>query len=229
MGALAHSDRTALGWLDEAAPGRPRLTPARRVRPTERRQAGWNVLAEELVAFPPAAELTAGRQRHRAVHRPELVKDAHAVSNNADRTRLAGSTTTWDDELTSRRAMSRAAAVKSVARREADRSISARPRQVAPKSRGLRRLLPGAATLAVLMSIWLGAGALSTLHRPVLTLPAAAVKVSGGYLYVARPGDTLWAIASRLQPGGDPRPLVAELEQQLHGAQLVAGDRLTLP
>jgi Tfp pilus assembly protein FimV len=63
----------------------------------------------------------------------------------------------------------------------------------------------------------------------VLTLPAAAVKVSGGYLYVARPGDTLWAIASRLQPGGDPRPLVAELEQQLHGAQLVAGDRLTLP
>ena len=82
---------------------------------------------------------------------------------------------------------------------------------------------------AVLMSIWLGAGALSTLHRPVLTLPAAAVKVSGGYLYVARPGDTLWAIASRLQPGGDPRPLVAELEQQLHGAQLVAGDRLTLP
>ena len=97
VGALAHSDRTALGWHDEAAPGRPRLSPARRVRPTERRQAGWNVLAQELVAFPPAAELTAGRQRHRAVHRPELVKDAHAVSNNADRTRLAGSTTTWED------------------------------------------------------------------------------------------------------------------------------------
>ena len=96
VGALAHSDRTALGWHDEAAPGRPRLSPARRVRPTERRQAGWNVLAQELVAFPPAAELTAGRQRHRAVHRPELVKDAHAVSNNADRTRLAGSTTTWE-------------------------------------------------------------------------------------------------------------------------------------
>jgi len=94
-----------------------------------------------------------------------------------------------------------------------------------PPSREVAAPPPRRCTLAVLMSIWLGAGALSTLHRPVLTLPAAAVKVSGGYLYVARPGDTLWAIASRLQPGGDPRPLVAELEQQLHGAQLVAGDR----
>ncbi len=57
----------------------------------------------------------------------------------------------------------------------------------------------------------------------------AAVKVSGGYLYVARPGDTLWSIASGLEPGGDPRPIVAELEQQLHGGELVAGDRLILP
>jgi hypothetical protein len=55
------------------------------------------------------------------------------------------------------------------------------------------------------------------------------VKVSGGYLYIARPGDTLWSIASALEPGGDPRPLVAQLEQQLHGGELVAGDRLILP
>jgi hypothetical protein len=93
----------------------------------------------------------------------------------------------------------------------------------------LRRLLPGAATLAVLASVWLGAGALSSLHRPSLSIPAAAVKVRGGYLYIARPGDTLWSIASELQPGGDPRPLVAEFEQQLHGAELVAGDELKLP
>ena len=53
--------------------------------------------------------------------------------------------------------------------------------------------------------------------------PGAAERV------VVQPGDTLWSIASGLQPGGDPRPLVAELEQQLHGAKLVAGDRLTLP
>jgi len=55
------------------------------------------------------------------------------------------------------------------------------------------------------------------------------VKVPGGYRYVARPGDTLWSIASKLEPGGDPRPLVAELEQQLHGAELIPGDPLKLP
>jgi hypothetical protein len=93
----------------------------------------------------------------------------------------------------------------------------------------LRRLLPGAATLVVLASVWVGTGALAGLHRPAFSAPASAVKVPGGYLYVARPGDTLWSIASGLEPGGDPRPLVAQLEQQLHGAQLVAGDELKLP
>jgi hypothetical protein len=93
----------------------------------------------------------------------------------------------------------------------------------------LRRLLPGAATLVFLAGVWFGAGAVSNINRAALRVPAAAVKISGGYLYIARPGDTLWSIASRLEPGGDPRPLVAELEQQLHGAGLVAGDRLELP
>jgi hypothetical protein len=106
---------------------------------------------------------------------------------------------------------------------------SADHRRVAAGPRGLWRLLPGAATLAVLVGLWVGTGALASVHHPQLSVPASAVKVRGGYLYTARPGDTLWSIASGLEPGGDPRPLVAELEQQLHGAQLVAGDELRLP
>lgn len=47
--------------------------------------------------------------------------------------------------------------------------------------------------------------------------------------YVARPGDTLWAIAERLAPGADPRPLVDRLAAELPGGILVAGDRLALP
>jgi len=77
--------------------------------------------------------------------------------------------------------------------------------------------------------MWFGAGALSSLHSTALTIPAGAVRIHGGYLYVARPGDTLWSIASKLLPGGDPRPLVANLEQQLHGAELIPGDQLRLP
>jgi len=78
-------------------------------------------------------------------------------------------------------------------------------------------------------SVWFGAGALSNLHRPELTVLPGAVKVPGGYQYAARPGDTLWSIAARLEPGADPRILVARLEQQLHGTALVAGDELKLP
>lgn len=235
MGALAHSDRGAPGWLGETGSGRARRTPARRVGPAERRRASWNVLAQELVAFPPADEPTASCARQREARRPELSRAARAVPKGAVpkgllSTHLAGcDAARVRDELTSRRAGAHTAEATPPAVGALDRATSVRSRQVAPRSRGLRRLLPGAATLAVLASVWFGAGALSSLHRPALTVPAAAVKIHGGYLYVARPGDTLWSIASGLQPGGDPRPLVAELGQQLHGAQLVAGDRLTLP
>ncbi len=233
MGALAHTDRGAPGWLREMEPSRPERTPARRGRPVERRRASrasWNVLAQELVAFPPPAGPAVSRPAQRPAHRPGLVRAVPAVPQGSAPARVAGcEAARVHDEVTSRRAVARAAEATPPAVGTLDHATSARSRQVAPRSRGLRRLLPGAATLAVLASVWFGTGALSSLHRPALTVPAAAVKVHGGYLYIARPGDTLWSIASGLQPGGDPRPLVAELEQQLHGAQLVAGDRLTLP
>ncbi|HEY8217176.1 MAG TPA: hypothetical protein VIH82_08580 [Acidimicrobiia bacterium] len=46
---------------------------------------------------------------------------------------------------------------------------------------------------------------------------------------VARPGDTLWAIVSRLAPGEDPRPLVDELVAQRGTATLQPGERIRLP
>jgi Tfp pilus assembly protein FimV len=70
---------------------------------------------------------------------------------------------------------------------------------------------------------------LSSVHaHPVAVLPGS-VKVDGGYLYVVRPGDTLWSIAARLEPGGDPRVLVAQLAAQVHGGTLLPGSRLRLP
>ncbi|MGO9299425.1 MAG: hypothetical protein ACLQEG_03665 [Acidimicrobiales bacterium] len=233
MGALAHTDRGAPGWLREMEPSRPERTPARRGRPVERRRASrasWNVLAQELVAFPPPAGPAVRRPAQRPAHRPGLVRAVPAVPQGSAPARVAGcEAARVHDEVTSRRAVARAAEATPPAVGTLDHATSARSRQVAPRSRGLRRLLPRPAPHPVLASVWFGTGALSSLHRPALTVPAAAVKVHGGYLYIARPGDTLWSIASGLQPGGDPRPLVAELEQQLHGAQLVAGDRLTLP
>ena len=54
-------------------------------------------------------------------------------------------------------------------------------------------------------------------------------RVSPGAVYVVQPGDTFWDIARRLEPSGDPRPLVARLVAAHGSPGLVAGDRVALP
>jgi hypothetical protein len=48
-------------------------------------------------------------------------------------------------------------------------------------------------------------------------------------VYVVRAGDTLWSIAERLDPQGDPRPVMTRLSGQLGGGTLRPGERLLLP
>jgi len=45
------------------------------------------------------------------------------------------------------------------------------------------------------------------------------------------PGETLWQIARRVSPHADPRAMVLQLEalNHLHGASVLAGQRLLLP
>jgi hypothetical protein len=47
--------------------------------------------------------------------------------------------------------------------------------------------------------------------------------------YVVQSGDTMWQIARALQPTGDVRPLVMQLQRARHGAPLRVGERITLP
>jgi nucleoid-associated protein YgaU len=69
-----------------------------------------------------------------------------------------------------------------------------------------------------------------------LGAPAAASafggpEVSGDRRVVVRPGDTLWDIAMRFEPGSDPREVVARIVEANHldGAQIAPGQPLTLP
>jgi Tfp pilus assembly protein FimV len=64
-----------------------------------------------------------------------------------------------------------------------------------------------------------GGGPLTAPERPGAPEPA---------VYVVQPGDTFWGIASRLRPGEDPRPLVAELVAAHGSPVLAAGERLRL-
>ena len=47
--------------------------------------------------------------------------------------------------------------------------------------------------------------------------------------YTVQPGDTLWSIAERVDPSGDPRPLVARLAAQIGSDTVVPGEQLVLP
>lgn len=52
--------------------------------------------------------------------------------------------------------------------------------------------------------------------------------VSAGRTHVVRPGDTLWAIARKIKPEGDLRPVVDELARRTGGRPLQPGQRIEL-
>lgn len=57
----------------------------------------------------------------------------------------------------------------------------------------------------------------------------AGLREVPGREVVVRPGDTLWAIAVRLAPDEDPRPLVDELMAARDGAPLEPGEVIVVP
>jgi Tfp pilus assembly protein FimV len=97
------------------------------------------------------------------------------------------------------------------------------------RRRRLVTLSSAVATLATFVGVWLGAGALSAMHSPALQVLPGSEKTAGGYLYTVQAGDTIWSIASRLTPSGDPRPIVDQLEAEVGGTTLEPGSHLLVP
>jgi LysM repeat protein len=60
-------------------------------------------------------------------------------------------------------------------------------------------------------------------------LAREAPRLVPGTVYVVKTGDTLWSIAIRMDPSGDPRPLVQQMERQAGGTDIVPGEHLRLP
>jgi hypothetical protein len=61
------------------------------------------------------------------------------------------------------------------------------------------------------------------------TAGGAGGRLSRAEVVVVRPGETLWSIAEGLEPGRDPRPLVAALERQLGSSWIYPGERIEVP
>jgi nucleoid-associated protein YgaU len=107
-----------------------------------------------------------------------------------------------------------------------------------PGRHALRTVLGGLALAALVALAALGAvnllGADAAASGPASTAEslhpagADASTPSASAVVVVQPGDTLWAIARRIQPTGDIRPLVDELAHRAGGAAVVSGQRLDL-
>ena len=59
--------------------------------------------------------------------------------------------------------------------------------------------------------------------------PLTAPEPISSRVVVVQPGDTLWAIARRLDPGGDVRVTVQRLAAAHGGSVLQVGERIRLP
>ena len=92
-----------------------------------------------------------------------------------------------------------------------------------------RRLVLGAVAAGLLAALalpWSGTGG----HPLATPGPALAGDVVSPHVrYVVEPGDTLWSIAERLDPAGDPRPVVARLAAEVGSDTVVPGERIVLP
>jgi hypothetical protein len=110
---------------------------------------------------------------------------------------------------------------------------SPRPRRLAPTSADYRRrrVVAVAVTTLVLVFAWIAVrSALDGIGGGPLaaTGAASAVPVSV-HTWVVRPGDTLWSIATAIDPHGDVRPLVDQLDKEVGGRPLVPGQAIAIP
>jgi hypothetical protein len=98
------------------------------------------------------------------------------------------------------------------------RSVARRGARPSAATFWRRRLVAGAVGLAVLV---MAGKAGAALGGSPLAAPERAPAVTR---HVVRPGDSLWSIAERLEPGRDPRPVVDALVADRGSGPLVPGE-----
>jgi LysM domain len=114
----------------------------------------------------------------------------------------------------------------------AARSAPARPARRQSAAVYWRRRAVAAVLLfaAVWLLIAVCSALAGTSGGPLTTTGAAAgVVPATARVWVVRPGDTLWSIATRLHPRGDVRPLVDRLAAEVGNTSLYPGEQIPIP
>ncbi len=75
----------------------------------------------------------------------------------------------------------------------------------------------------------LGLAGFTGVHRLVSGAGSPVMRPIAAHVVVVRPGDTLWSIALSSGVKGDIRPLVDQLEAEVHGRPLQVGERVVVP
>jgi len=103
--------------------------------------------------------------------------------------------------------------------------LPASPR-LAPEVYRARRL----AVLAVAFAVAVGVlGGVASIGNQAAASRGAELNASNSITITVMPGDTLWGIAERLDPGSDPRPLVHELTALAGKGVLQPGQVIVIP
>jgi nucleoid-associated protein YgaU len=103
--------------------------------------------------------------------------------------------------------------------------VALRRRRRATRRLRRRRLTVGTFVAATAVALALPVSTLG--GRP--SAASATGELRPGATYVVQSGDTLWDMATRLDPTGDPRVLVAQLEEETGSDAVVPGEHLRLP
>jgi Tfp pilus assembly protein FimV len=89
-----------------------------------------------------------------------------------------------------------------------------------------RRAVAAGLVVVLVLAVWVALGAFGGGPLPVPERPA---RLDPGTSYVVEPGDTMWSIAQRLSPAGDPRPVVDRLVAAHGTPTLYVGEQIVLP
>jgi hypothetical protein len=108
------------------------------------------------------------------------------------------------------------------------RAVERRARAVQLRRRRLHVLM-ALVGVGLAVALWFGTSIVASQAQGRLRVLPDSVKTAHGYLYQVQPGDTVWSIATRLDPTGDPRSLAGQIESEIGGTNLQAGTQVLVP